>query len=74
MNNAESVRQFQPRVLALATLGKRISFLEDATLKECVGKNCACSHGNHPFPDKLEGVANNLLGHFEPRVSKQTLG
>jgi hypothetical protein len=34
MNNAESVRQFQPRVALWQPWGKHISFLEGATLKE----------------------------------------
>ena len=33
-DNAESVRQFQPRVALWQPLGKRIPFLEGATLKE----------------------------------------
>jgi len=69
MNNAESVREFQPRVCALATLGKRISFFEGATLKE-LHRRLLTAKPRNPFR-----VVNNLLGHFfKPRVSKQTLG
>jgi hypothetical protein len=52
---------------ALATLGEGISLLKGATLKELRWR--LLPKTGNPFR-----VANNLPGHFEPRVSKQTLG
>jgi hypothetical protein len=52
----------------LATLETGISFLEGATLKELRRRLLIAK------PRNLFRVANNLLGHFEPRVSQQTLG
>jgi hypothetical protein len=68
MNNAESVRQFQPRVALWQPWEKRIPFLEGATLKE-LRRRLLTANRATPFR-----VANNLPSIFEPRVSKQTLG
>ena len=56
MNNAESVRQFQPRV-ALWQPWENL-FLEGATLKELRRRSLTATLRN-PFR-----VANNLIGHF----------
>jgi len=61
MNNAESVRQFQPRVALLATLGKRIPFLEGATLKELRWRLLTAKPRN-PF----QGCEQSLLVFLNP--------
>jgi len=58
MNNAESVRQFQPRVALGQPWEKRISFFEGATLKE-LRRRLLTTKPRNPFR-----VAKNLLGHF----------
>jgi hypothetical protein len=68
MNNAESVRQFQPRVAPWQPWEK-IPFLEGATLKE-LRRALVTRKAAQP----LSGLRRISCGIFEPRVSKQTLG
>ena len=68
MNNAESVRQFQPRVALWQPWENSSHFSQAATLKE-LRWHLLTAKPRNPFR-----VANNLLNIFEPRVSKQTLG
>jgi len=58
MSNAESVRQFQPRVALWQPWEKRISFFEGVTLKE-LRRRLLTAKSRNPFR-----VANNLSGHF----------
>ena len=69
MNNAESVRQFQPRVELWQPWESAFQFLEGATLKE-LRRRLLTAKLRNPF----SGLRTISPGIFEPRVSKQTLG
>jgi len=58
MNNAESVRQFQPRVALWQPWEKRISFLEGATLKEL--RRCLLT-ANRATPSGLRTISSCIF-------------